>query len=159
MRLIDSLPSVLALLGDGLEPGYYRHQDLHHDGRGDVRIDPQRGHAEVCQGAAAEQVQETQQSLLLKSLGQRLRVTPGTGTWATNRKITSMPSVKRIFWRRSGTRMASSMDWMSCGRETCCVLVACADASVDHPHLSSDGLDLFPGRTRELVGLDNQGDL
>ena len=44
--------------------------------------------------------------------------TPGTGTWATNRKTVSMARVNSIFARRSGTRIASIIDWMSCGLDT-----------------------------------------
>ena len=44
-------------------------------------------------------------------------LTPGTVTWATNRNMTSIPRVNSIFARRSGRRIASIIDWMSCGLE------------------------------------------
>ena len=73
-NLVDLLPSVVALLRESLQAGNGGNQYLHHDGRGDIRVHPNRGHAQVGERAPAEQVQESQKFLLLERLGQRLRI-------------------------------------------------------------------------------------
>ena len=59
-HLVDLLPAVVALLGERLELRHNGHQQLHDDGRGDVRVNAQGRHAQVTQRSAAEQVQETE---------------------------------------------------------------------------------------------------
>ena len=57
--------------------------------------------------------------LLWNRLPSAERSTPGTGTWASSRKRTSMPRTNRILARRSGVRNASIIAWMSAGLPVC----------------------------------------
>ena len=60
-----------------------------------------------------------------KNLERLARSTPGTGTWATNRYMTSMARVKRTLPRRSGWPATSIMACSSLGLEdtvwVCCI--------------------------------------
>src|SRR3990172_4375913 len=79
--------------------------------------------------------------LLSKSCLRAPTFTPGTGTWATKRKTTSMARVKRSLVRRSGRRKASAMAWRRAG-----LLLFC-----------TDDLGLAPRRLNLLAGLGGEG--
>ncbi len=64
---------LLALLGQGLEGRHDGDQELHDDGGGDVRVDAHGGDAQLSQGAAAEQVQEAQDGVVLEDVAEPLR--------------------------------------------------------------------------------------
>ena len=75
---------------------------LHDDRRGDVWIDTQGDDREVLQTVAREDVKNPQQRITLDKVLKTLSVDTGTGIAAKKRKMTSIPSVNRIFARRSG---------------------------------------------------------
>ena len=105
--LRDLLLPGLALVLPLLELRDHDAEQLHDDRRRDVRHDPEREHGRAGERAAREQVEEADRAGGARSSSAPViawKSTYGTGTCDPSRKMKMMKIVKKILFRRSGTR-------------------------------------------------------